>query len=217
IGYDFLGPDLAKLIPFFGMTRSKFMNEEYASDLRFWLEEPRAKKDQRTSITLSRDQENLVKRERTKNGFRRVRGSAGSGKSLVLARKAANLALEGKKVLVLTFNITICNYLADLVVRAALPRTGVRNKVVFLNYHSWAKRVCVETGNSEAYDVLEWGQNPEKVLSIDLPKLVDSILESDCPPDQVYDAVLVDEGQDFRLLWWRSLSHVVHPDGEAFL
>src|SRR5690606_35248276 len=34
IGYDFLGPDLAKLIPFFGMTRSKFMNEEYASDLR---------------------------------------------------------------------------------------------------------------------------------------------------------------------------------------
>lgn len=217
IGHDGLGAEIIDLVPFFKMTHSKFMREEYASDLRLWLEEPRAKIDQRTPLSLSKDQERLVKKEKTINGFRRIRGSAGSGKSLILAKKAANLALEGKKVLILTFNITICNYLADLAVRAALPKTGVRNKIDFLNYHSWAKRVCILTGYAWAYEALEWDKKAEEVLNSDLPKLVNSILQNGCPSELEYDAVLVDEGQDFRLLWWQSLVHIVKTDGEAVL
>ena len=46
-----------------------------------------------------------------KTGYRRIRGAAGSGKTMVLAHKAAKLMTEGKSVLVLTFNITLVNYI----------------------------------------------------------------------------------------------------------
>ncbi|BAZ47444.1 hypothetical protein NIES4103_00450 [Nostoc sp. NIES-4103] len=52
-------------------------------------------------------------------GCRRVIGGAGSGKTLVLVHKAVNAAKEGKKVLLVCFNITMANNLRDLVTRLA--------------------------------------------------------------------------------------------------
>lgn len=217
IGHDALNGNLEELIPFLKFRSSKYMREEYACDLRFWLEEPRAKKDQRTPVTLSPGQQKLIGRERTKNGFRRIRGSAGAGKSLVLASKAANLAIQGQKIMVVSFNITLGNYLGDLVARAALPTHNVRNKVDFLNYHMWARRVCTATGNEDQYHGLEWDKDLDEVLSHSLPELVDSILQDSSPEQLKYDAVLVDEGQDFQLLWWQSLTRIVKDSGEAIL
>jgi hypothetical protein len=217
IGYDALNANLPELIPFLNMKSSKYMREEYASDLRLWLEEPRAKKDQRIPVTLSTDQQKLISRERSKNGFRRIRGSAGAGKSLVLASKAANLATQGQKVLIVSFNITLGNYLGDLVARAALPTQGIRNKEDFMNYHMWARRICTLTGYGDRYHELECGKNLDEVINHSLPKLVDDILQESCPEKLIYDAVLVDEGQDFRLLWWQSLTRIVRESGEAIL
>ena len=50
--------------------------------------------------------------------MRRVKGPAGSGKSVVVAGRAARLAVEGQRVLVLCFNIALRGYLRDLVNRA---------------------------------------------------------------------------------------------------
>lgn len=47
----------------------------------------------------------------TETRYRRVKGPAGSGKSLVLAGRAAILADEGKRVLVCNRNIALLNYL----------------------------------------------------------------------------------------------------------
>jgi hypothetical protein len=54
-----------------------------------------------------------------KPGKRRVIGAAGSGKSTILVRKAVNAALGGQKVLLVCFNITMVNYLNDIVRRLA--------------------------------------------------------------------------------------------------
>ncbi len=48
-------------------------------------------------------------------GCRRAFGAAGGGKTVVLVHKAVNAAREGKKVLLVCFNITMANYLRDLV------------------------------------------------------------------------------------------------------
>ena len=48
----------------------------------------------------------------------RLRGVAGSGKTLVIAQRAANLASQGKKVLVVTYNITLWHFIRDHISRA---------------------------------------------------------------------------------------------------
>ena len=86
---------------------------------------------------------------RTESGYRRIKGPAGSGKSLVLAARAAKLAAEGKSVLIATYNITLWHYLHDMIVRGlrdlvvngrsvSKPMSGV----TFAHFHGWSKQVC---------------------------------------------------------------------------
>lgn len=83
---------------------SKFMNDDLAKDLRNWLVEPDFAATQRQPLELDRTQLSFIQ-TRTKSGYRRIKGPAGSGKSLILAARAAELLGEGKEVLVVTFNI----------------------------------------------------------------------------------------------------------------
>lgn len=96
------------------------MNDRVAAELRHWLVEPAFARDQRIPLAqlLTPKQKSLcINSEGVR--FRRVKGPAGSGKSLVLAGRAAELARQGRRVLLLTFNITLINYLLDLGVCAA--------------------------------------------------------------------------------------------------
>ncbi|MGB7441646.1 MAG: UvrD-helicase domain-containing protein, partial [Coleofasciculaceae cyanobacterium] len=65
---------------------------------------------------FNKKQKDLLPNE---SGSRRVFGAAGSGKTFVLVHKAVNAARDGKKVLLVCFNITMANYLRDLVTRLA--------------------------------------------------------------------------------------------------
>jgi len=204
--------DLFRVFPEAKRTQSKFMTPELAADLRLWLVEPDAPKTQRTPLELDETQMRLAN-SRTKSGYRRITGPAGSGKSVVLAARAAKLIAEGKDVLVVAFNITLLNYLADAAVRNHPP---ARKAATWLNFHHWCKRVCEDTDHAEEYRAL-WsveGHFPDQ----DLCSLVESIIESDHEGlVQHYDAVLVDEGQDFQPNWWALLRKVCKPDGEMLL
>jgi len=189
-----------------------FQHIELAADLRLWLVEPDAPKTQRTPLELDETQKRLAN-SRTKSGYRRITGPAGSGKSVVLAARAAKLIAEGKDVLVVAFNITLLNYLADAAVR---NHPAARKAATWLNFHHWCKRVCEDTDHAEEYRAL-WsveGHFPDQ----DLCSLVGSIIESDHEGlVQHYDAVLVDEGQDFQPNWWGLLRKVCKPEGEMLL
>jgi len=198
---------------------SKFMNDDLAKDLRNWLVEPDFAATQRQPLELDRTQLSFVK-TRTKSGYRRIKGAAGSGKSLILAARAAELLGEGKEVLVVTFNITLLHYLMDISVRWPQSAGRTRKDITWLNFHFWCKRVCQENDYEEEYKNL-WVENKDinSVLSVDLPNLVSSIL-GDLPSTGItssYDAVLVDEGQDFMPSWWNVLRKVCKKDGEMLL
>jgi superfamily I DNA and RNA helicase len=66
------------------------MTENLADDLRGWLVEPSFSSMQRTPLALDSNQRSLVE-TRTDIGYRRIKEPAGSGKSLVLAARAARL------------------------------------------------------------------------------------------------------------------------------
>ena len=205
---------------------SRYMSSDTAADLRGWLKEPAFSQAQRKSLNLNADQREIA-RERTTTGYRRVKGPAGSGKSLALAARAAVLASEGKRVLVCTFNITLMNYLHDLVARHARELAAnqtthlpvIWQQIEFRHFHGWCKRVCTLTGYENDYSQLWNLSDKEEVLNDRMARLVSQIYEdpevSDVIP--IYDAVLVDEGQDYRLSWWQTLRKAVTQDGEKLL
>jgi hypothetical protein len=90
---------IQKVFPESSRRTSSVMNIDLAKDLRNWLVEPDFSSTQRQPLDLDKNQLSFV-RSRTTSGYRRIRGPAGSGKSLILAARAAELLGEGKEVLV---------------------------------------------------------------------------------------------------------------------
>lgn len=217
---------------------SKYMNENLAKDLRNWLVEPDFVATQRISLenNLDKEQRKYVvgNDARAKYGYRRIKGPAGSGKSLILGARASQLISEGKKVLVVTFNITLLHYLMDIAVRYPHGKSNTREDIVWLNFHVLCKRICLESGFEKEYKKL-WKNNTDMenimfnpdfssedltndILTNQLPALVDQILTNH-PNDYLkrFDAVLVDEGQDFLPHWWNILRKLCVDGGEMLL
>ena len=123
--YPVLGEDALNsgrinwVLPETANPRSGLMNDQIADSLRLWLRESDYVRQQREPLPILTDrQRRLVEEEPPSiTRLRRVRGPAGSGKSLILAARAAHLSMQGKNVLVVGFNITLPHYLHDLSVR----------------------------------------------------------------------------------------------------
>ena len=91
---EIIGGDIAAIFPESHRQRSGIMRPDLAQDLRGWLVEPDFSAQQRRPLELDSRQRQLAE-SRTQSGFRRIKGAAGTGKSLVLAARAANLISEG--------------------------------------------------------------------------------------------------------------------------
>jgi hypothetical protein len=143
---------------------------------------------------------------------RRVKGPAGCGKSFGLAARAAQLAASGKSVLVLSFNVTLAHYLRMLVTARCKEAGADPTLVTTTNFHSFCSRT-VEDAEVEGFVLDE----PTGVPSYDMG-IAKAQQAFDLGFKRQYDAVLVDEGQDFTLDWWNMLRHhVVVADGEMLL
>ncbi len=150
-----------------------------------------------------------------------MRGPAGSGKSLCIAARAARLQQEGKRVLVVAFNITLLNYLRDLSVRF----DGDPRQITWLNFHSWCKRVLVATGAEERHRDI-WRAVFDETSTITGDEALATLLPEAAAEElrklptalgEQWDAILVDEGQDFRLEWWNALRKQLRDGGEMLL
>lgn len=212
------------IFPEWNRKSSNVMSDLIAEDLRGWLKEPALSSEQRQPLEMDVRQRELAT-TRTESGYRRIKGPAGSGKSVVLAARAAELANQNKSVLVVTYNITLLNYLRDLTARHAPNRKILRREIDFLNFHMWCKRVCLSSGQQLAYNKV-WKSSvagdelqPDPVLQVGLAGLVqnlykDPIISQSLPH---YDALFVDEGQDCNPLWWQTLRNAVTDGGELIL
>jgi hypothetical protein len=215
--------NIEKVFPESARRSSGYMNAEMAKDLRNWVIEPDFSASQRQPLELDRNQRSYVT-SRTESGYRRIKGPAGSGKSLILAARAAQLLGENNEVLVVTFNITLLHYLMDMAVRWPSSSGKTKKDITWLNFHYWCKRTCQESDHEEEYKQLWRNHNEENeqenqdILNRRLPDLVSLILEQDTAElIPRYDAVLVDEGQDFLPSWWNVLRKVCRPGGEMLL
>lgn len=122
-------------------------------------------------LKLTNDQAGLLANE---PGKKRVIGSAGSGKTLLVAYKAVNAALEGRQVLVVCYNITMVNYLNLVIGQLMADKNADRHEV--------SQRIYVRHYHRLYPNELELDEHEVK---------------SAAP----FDVILIDEGQDFHRHW----------------
>lgn len=207
---------IRKVLPTAHLKEDLRFSSGNALDLRHWLVEPAFSREQRRPLLQELDtRQRAVVSARTGSRFRKIRGAAGSGKSLVLAARAASLAKEGKSVLLITFNITLISYLRDYVVRVDRDR-AVLAKIEVWNFHLWCKLLAIKAGHLDDYIALWTTKDHRAMLET---TLADEARKwcADLTSDERYDAVFVDEGQDFRREWWLTLRSALKPEGEMLL
>ncbi len=132
-----------------------------------------------------------------------IHGVARSGKTLIAVAKAQQAAREGQRTLLLCYNSPLRNWLDH-----AVPKSN-GGELVIQTYHGIARHLCRED------DLEKWDRyypkNDEFWNSV-----APEFLEEACSrlgPEYKFDAVVVDEGQDFRELWWASLEGVFRNPG----
>jgi hypothetical protein len=132
-----------------------------------------------------------------------VQGAAGTGKTIIAQTFARRIADGQKEILLLFFNRGIASKVRD-----AFPR---ETKVSVSTFSSFAKRLV------EQHDPDWWAAEKESTnefWNITLPLKLMDIPVAELPK---YDAVIVDEGQDFKPEWFEFLNTVLrHPENSFF-
>lgn len=134
-----------------------------------------------------------------------IRGAAGTGKTFLLMEKARRLSEEGRSVLVLCYNRPLAEHLERW-----CADTGVNADVC--TFHHLCHLVIEHAG--EKFEP-PTGDGAEQFWKVQAPNRMFELLDG---YPKRWDAVLVDEGQDFDAAWWvcvdgalsdsESLSHI---------
>ncbi|TVR18762.1 MAG: DUF2075 domain-containing protein [Anaerolineaceae bacterium] len=125
-------------------------------------------------------------------------GGAGTGKTLLAMEKAAQLAESGMRVLLLFYNRPLADWVAG-----QLRSAGYGEEVIVATtFHSMVGYLVNQAGIRSDYS---WREFTEQA-----PEILLDALEIIRAPDSdkkhlLFDAVLVDEAQDFEDTWWIGL------------
>lgn len=138
-----------------------------------------------------------------------IRGCAGSGKTMLALEKARRLAREGFRVLFTCFNRPLAEWIeTGLAADATIPDGAVHVR----HFHGLAHDLCAEAGVS--FDPPSDPEAQATFWDSEVPVLLLEALEQ---TGKTFDAVVVDEGQDFLADWWDALQALLDdPANGAF-
>ncbi|EDM77791.1 hypothetical protein PPSIR1_38454 [Plesiocystis pacifica SIR-1] len=127
-----------------------------------------------------------------------IEGVAGSGKTLLAMTQARRHADAGLRVLVLCYN----KHLAQSLSGSLSP--AYEDQIVVSTFHSICAHFCRLTMRSfNAQGDAFWRDEAADLLEA---------AALDVDPKERFDAIVVDEGQDFLELWWEALEALYRCD-----
>jgi len=140
-------------------------------------------------------------------GHRVIHGVAGSGKTLILGYRAEHLAKAATRpILVLCFNKTLAAKLS-----ATMAEKGIEDKVHVHNFHAWCSRQL------QAFNIERpKGRPDDELFEAFVSRVIQGVDRKAIPGGQ-YDAVLIDEGHDFRPEWFKLVVQMVNPESNSLL
>ncbi|MBN1461878.1 MAG: NERD domain-containing protein [Armatimonadetes bacterium] len=148
-----------------------------------------------------------------RNGSALVEGSAGTGKTVLALDYAQRLADRGLDVLLLCFN----RLLGAAFQAASLERGGAAGAGSLWGgyYHGlcleWARRAGIEV------QLPDEGADPHQVAEFWNDETSVILLEAIEKVSDRFDAIVVDEAQDFRPEWWETVDALWKAGGEKRL
>lgn len=158
--------------------------------------------------TMDLHQENLAKQIGDKN--RLIRGVAGSGKTIILASRAKMLSKQNPewKILILCYNISLANSIQQMITHMlneledlfdfdSNSKVVTNENIIVRNFHSWLK-------------------NDLRIKEHQLPTIIEKVGKKEAILP-TYDAVLIDEGQDFEADWLRLVSSLINVNTQSLL
>jgi len=155
---------------------------------------------------LALDQSQTRAALRLGSGHQIIKGPPGSGKTLILVHRCGHLSrynLRKKKILLVCFNIALVGYLKRLIQEMGLGigPDGIEACHFFeLCSRILGEPVHYENEEAEYYDVV-------------IRETLEKVLNRQSPVD-LFDAILVDEGQDFDGRMMKILVNLLVPGGD---
>lgn len=208
-----------------------FSDSLYESITRFLLPTTHQKEDGQRIKYLKKQEQIIFKKDR--NEFV-VEGVEGSGKTTVLARRAVQEYVKWThddykpQILILTYNITLINFIRDKINH--VQETFDWKSFTILNYHHF---IGNQLNNLNVPIVLPLKESandsperkkltPEQSQYLDRYyysnlKLFLELKEKIQTSDMSYDAILIDEIQDYKYNWFEILKKAFLKDGGDFI
>lgn len=222
IGRDSLNKEcFAKILEKHYMTSSKpsfFFSSDIYQNFKRLLTPTIHQRSEGKSYTYSPKQKDIIYSQTLEQ---RIKGVFGSGKTTVLAARAVQAYKRAlnwtnyPRVLILTFNITLKNFIHDKLMR--VDETFPVESFIIINYHFF---INAELNNLNV-DVIVPENYPQEKVGEYLEKNYYSnvLLFDEHKKDIVkYDAVLIDEIQDYHRPWMDIIKQYFRePQGDYVL
>ena len=130
-----------------------------------------------------------------------IAGCAGSGKTVLAVEKARQLGAEGMRVLLLCYNRRLAERLE--------AEVEDHENVTAVNFHRMAMGLI-----REAELELDWGADDPDFWEKTVPeKMGEAITQTSAR----FDAIIVDEGQDFASTWWDPIQWMLDDEDDGIL
>jgi len=131
-------------------------------------------------------------------------GPAGSGKTFLAIEKARRIVKNNpeKRVVIVCFNVVLAKYLKQII---PYPK-----QVDVFNFHG----LCMDFCKKANIDIPICDPHVDQRLFFK-NEMPDSLLEALSLIDDRYDALIVDEGQDFEDNWWLPLQELLQDPDEG--
>lgn len=131
-----------------------------------------------------------------------IQGGAGTGKTVLAVEEAQRSAENGSRVLFLCYNRGLASE-----VRRRLEDVSL---ITVKTFHALCAEMCGKAGIQPGE-----GASKDDLLEKFFPDRLGAAFEK--IPEERYDTIIVDEGQDFRPFWWAAVDSGLDPGGRRRL